>query len=510
MVKIPKQNPRYRKTLQRKLSSHVIRDRDPTSADYRNPSTGLLYEMQGTWKNSTDNSIWILTDIASNLASWELITTGSGNGTELQTDDGAPPVIPDGDGVIGIVGGTGIVTSGQSPATSVTISADTDVATTYTTDSGSAAPASNNLNILGQSTPSTTGIRFTGSGSTIIGSMYSPFAGDFTFTESSAANVETLTVSQTDNTNTESHARVVVSTGGASGGNPYYSWSITGAQGYSLGAINSVGDRFFLYDTATLGSGNILWDFNPTVNSYVFGYGQDSTTSALELKNTSNTDSKAKMGTLIGASSAGAAYINMGRSAARAWSWGLDANDSDTLKLTTDASSVADPQTGTTIAEVTTTGVITTPKQPCFLATGGAANNVLGNSVTAVYAGANAALTEEFDQGSNFTVGDGAGTAAQFAAPEDGKYLFCVTCRTSGYVASTNASLRIDTTGGNYLGAAVNATAVASSGSGVILSFSQIVPMSATDTATFRMGASGEAGDVVDITKWIISGSKVC
>jgi hypothetical protein len=67
------------------------------------------------------------------------------------TDSGtAVPVL----GVLNVLGGTGIVTSGAG--NTVTIDADVDVATTYTADAGTATPALNNINVLGGTSISTT------------------------------------------------------------------------------------------------------------------------------------------------------------------------------------------------------------------------------------------------------------------------------------------------------------------------------------------------------------------
>ena len=87
----------------------------------------------------------------------------------IVSDDGLPAIGFDGSGNVTIIGGNGIVTSGQSPSTTLTISADTDVATGYTTDSGIANPVSNNLNILGSGLVDTAG-----AGSTVTINVDSP------------------------------------------------------------------------------------------------------------------------------------------------------------------------------------------------------------------------------------------------------------------------------------------------------------------------------------------------
>jgi hypothetical protein len=75
----------------------------------------------------------------------------------------------------------GTITIGYS-SPNITLATGGSIATTYTTDSGSATPSSGILQIKGQNTPNTSGIRLTASGSQIDAAMFSPFSGSFTFT----------------------------------------------------------------------------------------------------------------------------------------------------------------------------------------------------------------------------------------------------------------------------------------------------------------------------------------
>lgn len=158
--------------------------------------------------------------------------------------------------------------------------------------------------------------------------------------------------------------------------------------------------------------------------------------------------------------------------------------------------------------QINSSGIQTNTTQPAFLATGGAVNNVLGTT-TSYLLGSAAAMTEIFDQNSDFNPGDGAGTPATFTAPVTGKYYLSIQCRTGGYVASTQCSFRIITSNRNYLGAAFNPQ-YRSTGSGVILAFSVLADMDAGDTATFEQTASGEASDIIDIVEGTISGFLAC
>jgi hypothetical protein len=102
----------------------------------------------------------------------------------------------------------------------------------FDTDSGSAVPASGIIEILGGN-----GTTSSGSGNTVTVEMQSPFTGDFTFTDSTAADTEILTVSNTDNTAaSDSGASLQVNVGGTTQtGDPYISLGTGSSIAYSLG-----------------------------------------------------------------------------------------------------------------------------------------------------------------------------------------------------------------------------------------------------------------------------------
>lgn len=71
--------------------------------------------------------------------------------------------------------------------------------------------------------------------------------GNATFTTATAGTTRNVTVSNTDNTNTASHASSLLSVGGASGGDPYYSFGVQVAAIYdSFGIDNSDSDKIKL------------------------------------------------------------------------------------------------------------------------------------------------------------------------------------------------------------------------------------------------------------------------
>ena len=65
-------------------------------------------------------------------------------------------------------------------------------------------------------------------------------------------------VSNTDNTNAASHARQLILSGGASGGDAYTEYQVNAVTSWVMGVDNSAGDRFAISFGSTLGTNNIL------------------------------------------------------------------------------------------------------------------------------------------------------------------------------------------------------------------------------------------------------------
>lgn len=85
-------------------------------------------------------------------------------GLESLTGNTGGPVLPDSSDNINIIGNPPYIVTGNPTTNTLTISDDGTVPTTFTEDSGTATPSSNNLNILGDSTQ---GSVTSGSGETI-------------------------------------------------------------------------------------------------------------------------------------------------------------------------------------------------------------------------------------------------------------------------------------------------------------------------------------------------------
>jgi len=133
-------------------------DRAPTTDDYRKFIVGDMW----IDRSSTPLSVYMLVKKALNASTkvvegtWIELASGI-FASSFPTDSGtAIPVA----GVLNVLGGTGVDTSGSG--NTVTVTAATDVATTYTADVGSAAPTANVLTVSG-----TAGISTSGAGSTL-------------------------------------------------------------------------------------------------------------------------------------------------------------------------------------------------------------------------------------------------------------------------------------------------------------------------------------------------------
>jgi len=244
----------------------------------KNPSTG------------NEGELFYLARFESNGdATWVQFDSGtSGIGIEsLQTDDGAPPVVPDITGVVGVLGGIGITTSGQDPETDVTIDIDNSVVgqtitgddsnalsptlgnwnilggigidtsgsgsdltidmdgsivtSQYDADSGTATPTAGVLNIIGGN-----GTVTSATGNTVTIEMDSPFVGDFSFESNTGGEIETLTVQNTvDAADSGSMIQSLVA-GSDSTGNPVIQVASTGQRAVGFDIDTSTGNPRFM------------------------------------------------------------------------------------------------------------------------------------------------------------------------------------------------------------------------------------------------------------------------
>lgn len=128
----------------------VIYPRNPTINDCSN------FTLQCQWLNSKTEQLWVLVNQAGNKATWKEII-GGGSGIQTIEGDIGGPVPGDGSSNLFLQGSGHYVFTGNPGANLITLSDDGAIATTYTADSGTATPSSNNLNIVGSGIISTSG-----------------------------------------------------------------------------------------------------------------------------------------------------------------------------------------------------------------------------------------------------------------------------------------------------------------------------------------------------------------
>lgn len=176
-------------------------------------------------------------------------------------------------------------------------------------------------------------------------------------------------------------------------------------------------------------------------------------------------------------SASGDAWSQVTLGTTRAYSWGLDDSDSDSLKINTDADATVDPSSGTNIWKMSVDGERTMPLQPSFQSyLNSSVVNATGDGTvyTIVYD------TEVFDQGSDFNNATGV-----FTAPVAGRYMFsCVVSLAALGAAHTSGNLNIVTTGRTYVVNLSSYGAMRSVANGLVIGGTVIANMAAGDTAT--------------------------
>ena len=98
-----------------------------------------------------------------------------------------------------------------------------------------------NVNLVGQSTPSVSGIQITGGTNALNIAMFSPFEGDFAFTQSNAASATNrkIVVANEDITNAASNSQLIASVGGTSSGDAHSLYSIASSHAWADGPDTS-------------------------------------------------------------------------------------------------------------------------------------------------------------------------------------------------------------------------------------------------------------------------------
>jgi len=320
--------------------------------------------------------------------------------------------------------GTGVsITNGPG---SITIASSSTTPLSFPTDSGTATPALNILSLLGQNTTGS-GIQTSASGSTVSHRMLSPYSlagfsftgGDLDVTRSASGANVISTISNTSNT-ASSQANEVITVAGATAGDPFTTYTVTGATSFSIGIDNSDSDKFVISASTSLGTSNVLTSSpGGTVTIPLANFQTIRSASAAPVTNstinTESTNGASNAAEIIQTEGAngGDPWIAFTVNGVTGYSLGIDNSDSDRLKLTPSNSG---PSFGTDIISLLPTGEINYPLQPAFFAwlSAGVADVTGDNTAyTIIYD------TEVFDQNADFDLG-----TSIFTAPVTGKYQF--------------------------------------------------------------------------------------
>lgn len=331
-----------------------------------------------------------------------------------------------------------------------------------------------------------------------VPSLGTSLLNDFTFTSATAGATRTLTISNTDNTNAASTALLQVTTGGASAGDPFHTFTVTGATSWSQGIDNSVSDNFVLAASTALGTTNVMSATTGGAVSFVLGNvditkSSSGATVSTTVSNTSNTaSSNALQQVTVAGTSAGDAFTTYTVSGTTNWSIGVD--NSATTPSADPFVIAASTSLGTTnIMAAATTGEINYPLQPAFLAyLANQAANKTGAGTT--YTLGTDALTELYDQNSDFN------TNGTFTAPVTGKYFLQCKMRVGGITAAMTLGLLVlVTTARSYQFEGGGPGATKNGSNTLDFMINQLADMTAGDTATITIKLSNGAGDVADI-----------
>lgn len=242
----------------------IYSTRNPTTTDLISPD-GVPYQSYQAWQNTSTSNIYVY----QGAGNWVLDTTSTGNLNTLT--DTANTVVTPTAGNIKIAGTANqlTVTAGSSTLTaslpsaitapgSLTTTTTLAATTTITAGTGITATTGNIVATAGAVSAGTTvtggtGVVATTGGVTVNG-------GDIINAHSDAGTDVTIEVTNSDNTNGASRAGLEVAVGGASSGDPYVSFQISGvgASTMTMGLDNSDSDKFVISNSAAVGTSNAL------------------------------------------------------------------------------------------------------------------------------------------------------------------------------------------------------------------------------------------------------------
>ena len=232
--------------------------RPPTIADYKQ------FKVSDLWLDSTARIWWIMSYRDSTQGQWNMLGTTPGGLTVLTPDAGGT-VSPDGVNNINLVGGSGMVTTGNPGLSTIT----------FSTSGGGPIPqylqgnaggtimpdASSIIYVVGTAT---SGINIVGDAGTFtltasLSGLYTD--GDFMFRNDTAATPRVVTISNS-NANALSSANLTIAVPTASF-DPFTLYQINATQTYAVGIDNSDSDNFKITNGINPSDGDVLFQLTP-------------------------------------------------------------------------------------------------------------------------------------------------------------------------------------------------------------------------------------------------------
>lgn len=177
---------------------------------------------------------------------------------------------------------------------------------------------------------------------------------------SRSASGATVRIDATNTSNTaSSDAELLVSVGGASGGDAMTRYNIAGVLNWAHGIDNSDSDAYVIAASGALGSSNVVRITTAGAVSIPLGdlavtRSSSGATVRIDAENTSNTaSSDARVQASVAGTSGGDPFFVSNINGGNAWAWGLDNSDSDAWVLVPSST-----LTGSNALRVTTAGAV--------------------------------------------------------------------------------------------------------------------------------------------------------
>ena len=229
-------------------------------------TTDINYAIGTLWVDVPNDDSYQLTSVVANVANWTFLGSAAtpvndvphgGTGRNTLTNHG----VLVGAGVNPItqlaVGATGTVLAGSTgadPAFTATPSVTSLTATTISGTTINTNVAAAEVSITG------TTVGVDGTDANISLNLASKGSGSLVFSRSAAAVDLNEQITNSDNTSGTSQAGLQIATGGASGGDPYVSFQISGvgASTMTMGLDNSSSDTFVISNSTAIGTSNAL------------------------------------------------------------------------------------------------------------------------------------------------------------------------------------------------------------------------------------------------------------